>query len=98
MSMGNKYGYLSEIVPSITPLFDQRGYTLFDFTDIESVGSSDIETIDGYHGSEKAYLRLFLLMLKGDQRLRQVAANIDYLKHRLHTTTSNYSVFGNNEY
>jgi hypothetical protein len=62
------------------------------------VGASDIETIDGYHGSEKAYLRLFLEMNRRSSRLSEWAEESQSLEQRLAACNSDYTVFENDEY
>ena len=98
LSMPDKYGYITMIYPTIALQFHKYGYPLFDFSDLVSIGSSDVETVDGFHASEKAYLRLFLLMMKQDQPLTQIAADEKFLRSRLEASNSPYIVFGNDEY
>lgn len=97
ISRPDQYGYLNGLASKISPVFDKYGYSFYDFSDIASLGSSDLETLDGFHASEKAYLRLFLVMLKSDEHLREVAADEGYLKKRLATAPDPYTVFGNEE-
>src|SRR4030095_8142584 len=61
-SKGVEYKYMCEIAHKVTPLFDHYGFRFFDFSDVASVGASDAEAVDGLHGSESAYLRMFLQM------------------------------------
>jgi hypothetical protein len=51
-----------DLPSKLQPLFDRYAFELFDFSDIASVGSRDEETLDGFHGSEVAYLRMTLQM------------------------------------
>ncbi len=91
-SMGDKYGYLHKINPALEPLFKKYGFDYYDFSDIISLGSDDRETIDGYHGSEKAYLRLFIKIAENNQVLKKYT-DIPYLKKRLDETKGYYTVF-----
>lgn len=98
MSMPDKYHYMTEIVSAVVPLFEKYGYPFRDFSDLESLGCTDKETIDGFHASEKAYLRLFLKLLEHNSQLGAVAADREYLEKRLATAQSPYIVFSNEEY
>lgn len=93
-SMPVEYGYLQEVPERARPLFEQFGYMLFDFSDLASTGASDSETIDGFHGTEKAYLRLFLKMAEADPGLRSFARDLPDLQARLADTKGDHLVFG----
>lgn len=97
MALPGKYAYLSELPSSLSNIFRKYDYSFFDFSDLASVGATDMETIDAFHPSEKAYLRLFLIMVEHDARLRAVAADPVLLKKRLTSATSPYTVFANDE-
>ena len=97
MSLPEKYGYLPEIAPTLEPLCKKYGASFFNFSDLSSVGAPDFETTDGFHGSEKAYLRLFLIMQSRDQQLHSVAAKETYLQQRLADAVSPYVVFRQDE-
>lgn len=51
---------------ALEPILRQRGFTLFDFSDLQSLGSNDYETYDGFHASETAYLKLIREMAEAD--------------------------------
>lgn len=62
-----KYRYLNQIYDSLYPLFEKYHYVLFDFSDGGVVGSRDAEFIDGFHGSDKTYLRMMVEMIRKNQ-------------------------------
>jgi hypothetical protein len=92
-SMHTEYGYLRELRPRLMPAFAATGFALHDFSDLASVGASDKETIDGFHASEKAYLRLFLRMCDGDVILKDYAQDTALLKIGLESSENDYTVF-----
>lgn len=92
MSTGNKYGYISKIKLQIQPLFDKHHFTLFDFTDALLFDSVDAEFVDGWHGSEKTYLRLFIAMAEIDLKLGAYV-DIPHLIEVLQSSESNLEVF-----
>lgn len=62
MKMGEKYAYITKIMPALKPVFDKYKYALADFTDEAWLGSEPTEYIDGFHASEKAMLRALLAL------------------------------------
>lgn len=55
MTESGNYGYLSEIEPVCSELFEQYGYTYLDYTDGAVLGLDDTYFVDGFHGSEVVY-------------------------------------------
>ncbi len=96
-SMPIDYGYLSALPARLQPVFAEFGYTFFDFSDLASLGSPDSETIDGFHGSEKAYVRLFVRLIEGDPVLRSFARDPDYLIARIERASGDHQVFSIDE-
>jgi len=97
MQASGNYGYLEKLYPLLNPLFQENDLTLFDFTDMRTFGSSDREAIDGWHGGEKAYLRLFLVMARNDPVLAR-EVDIAALERRLAEAPNDYDVFGEDDY
>jgi len=91
--MKDKHGYIFKLNDTLKPLFNKYGYSMFDFSDLAWLNASDRETYDGKHASEKAYLRLFLRMIKKDVVLRKHAADEAYLRKRLAESKSDHIVF-----
>jgi hypothetical protein len=71
LQKGDKYNYLLKIPGEIEGEFQKYGYSFFDFSDLKSTGAGDIETTDGFHGSEAAYSRILNLMGAKDSYLRK---------------------------
>ncbi|MDJ1496546.1 hypothetical protein QNI19_26670 [Cytophagaceae bacterium DM2B3-1] len=91
-SMKDKYSYLSLLSPEIQPIFSKYNFNFFDYTDISSLGAQDIEFIDGFHGCEKAYLRLFINMVENDTHLQKIA-DVSALKLALKQAKNDCKVF-----
>jgi hypothetical protein len=68
----SEYPHVFETHAVLEPVFLKRGFLLFDFSDIASLGSNEFETIDGYHASETAYLKIIYKMVEIDSRLKAV--------------------------
>jgi hypothetical protein len=60
------YGYVSEIYPALEPQLRARGATLFDFSDVRTMGFTDAAFIDGFHGSERVYAAMVAEMARRD--------------------------------
>jgi hypothetical protein len=91
MSLGEQYGYLRALPSALAPVLAASGHTLFDFSDLQSVGAPDLETIDGFHASERAYVRM-LLAMQGDATLQGYVADRQFLETKL-LTNNPYMVF-----
>lgn len=91
------YGYLSEVAPALRPVFETHGFVLEDFSDLADLGASDRETIDGFHGSEKAYLRLVMRLVERDAKLSAFARDRAWLQERLMKTPGDQLVFNHDE-
>ncbi len=69
---GADYAYFFKLNDTLQPIFRQHGFTLLDASDIHSLGLDDIEVCysDGYHSSEKAYLRILIELARADKEIR----------------------------
>ena len=70
-----RYPYLAKLLPALRPAFEARGFEVVDLTDAGPLGVTDAEFIDGFHGSDKTYLRVTL-------RLSSVAPSLGRLVDR----------------
>lgn len=59
MIAGGQHAYIEALPERLRPLFDRRGFALFDFSDGAALGASDGDFIDGWHASERMNLRLY---------------------------------------
>ena len=97
-AMGDKYEYMFKLEPVFRNIFMEYGFGFFDFSDLMALGAADDEAIDGFHGSEKAYLRLFIVMAERDSVMRRYSEDLQYLRKRLYDSTGPYDVFSNSEF
>jgi hypothetical protein len=67
----DSFAYMFKIQEKLEPIFKTYSYDFFDFSDIASLGSTDDETFGGFHGSEKAYLRIIIKMSENSEVLRK---------------------------
>ncbi len=71
VNKSDDYQYLFKLQDSINPLFLKYDYELYDFSDMGKLSADDCESIDGSHASDKAYLRMTLVMAKSDNLLKR---------------------------
>jgi len=64
-----KYPHIFGLFAQLKSDFEERGMSLFDYSNIHSIGANDFETIDGFHGSEVSYLKLLRQMALNDKVL-----------------------------
>lgn len=76
----------------LASVYEEYGFDFYDFSDITSFGSSDNEMVEARHGSEKMYLRLFIIMA---EKSRPLSALVDtaFLRKGLESAASAYVVF-----
>ena len=87
-----KYHYQEAIFPTLKPIFDNYGFELWDTSHLSTYDSNDKEVIDGFHGSEVAYLRLLIYILDKGSVLNNVT-DIPTLKKDLNNRKNNLSVY-----
>lgn len=78
-----KYEYIFNLEKKLKPIFEKNSFGLFDFSNMSSFGAEKTEIVDGLHASEKAYLRLFIKMVKNNKVLGAYSANLDSLETML---------------
>jgi hypothetical protein len=64
-----RYAYLRHLAARLGPIFASRGSAFIDASDLASLGASDEEALDGFHASEKAYLRLLIRLVDASPEL-----------------------------
>ena len=92
MAKGEKYAFIPKLETELRARFDARGFEFFDFNDFATLGSPDDDAIDGYHGSERTYLRLVIAMLESGSQLN-ACADLPALRGVLVASKSHTSLF-----
>jgi hypothetical protein len=72
MEESGRHGYIRKLPGLVQASFERHGFRCLDATDLASLGAGDEETVGfdaGFHGSEVAYLRLFIRLAEIDQTL-----------------------------
>lgn len=94
MELSGNYGYLKKIYPMVKPIFGKYQYEIYDFSNVSTVGSGDLETIDGFHGSDVTYQKILIEMLRNNSKLNKVA-DLTQLINDLNHAKNRYLVYPN---
>ena len=68
-AMSDNYRYIENLYNAVRPSFDKYAFKVFDFTDMSQAGIMDKNFIDGFHGSDKVYLKMMMNMCGQDTSL-----------------------------
>jgi hypothetical protein len=66
MRASGKFEYVGKILPAIEPDFREQGFRVHDFADGATLGATDEEFVDGFHGSELTSLRILLRVTEAE--------------------------------
>ena len=78
--LGDKYAYIAKLPSALQPVFDKYNFTLANYTDEAWVGAENTEFIDGFHGSEKAMLRVLIDLNKKNSLLNKYCDTVQLKK------------------
>ena len=87
-----KHHYMEKIFPAAEPIFKKFGFELWDMSNLAKFGSGDNETLDGFHGSEVAYLKMLIYMTEHQSAISKYT-NLEKLKKSLENKRSNYIAY-----
>lgn len=92
MASGN-FGYIDLLIPRLRDLFDEYDFAYFDFSDGDELGATDDDFFDGWHASERIYLRLYIEMLRERPDLLGLFSDLDDLRAIEENATDTFEVF-----
>jgi hypothetical protein len=92
VSSSGNYKYIQRIPEKCNSIAKKNGFECFDFTSSTTIHSGDNEFIDGFHGSEKAYVKMLIKMLEAESILNK-KTKIDRLNKDLKNSISDYQVY-----
>ena len=92
LSKEQAYEYLDSLPYVIGKVHENYGHCFHNFSDFQYFGAEDSEALDGYHGSEKTYLRLFIKMAESCDYLKE-HVDINYLNKKLDECNNYFEVF-----
>ena len=71
---GDAYAYQYETLEIVPRIFENFGYEFYDYTDASFLGCTDDFYLDGFHGSDVVFLRMFIDMIEHGSRLGRYCA------------------------
>jgi hypothetical protein len=89
---GDSYAYQYELLKILPDVFRQYGFEFFDYTDASYLDCTDDYYIDGFHGSDVVFLRMFIDMIKHGSRLSDYCT-LEYLQKYEESRFSNIRIF-----
>ncbi len=92
----SQYAYIWKLESELRPCIEKYNFSFFDFTNLQDLSGDNPEYYDGFHASEKAYLRLFIKMVEQDNELAKYT-NVYLLRQRLVSSSSDLFVFSAEE-
>jgi hypothetical protein len=95
MMEGGRHTYVPQMVEQLDALFRRYGFTYFDFSDGSQLGGSqDSDFFDGWHGSERVHLHLYLAMLNALPDILSAYSDEDTLRTTAANAINTWDVFG----
>ena len=92
MRNSGNYEYIEKLYPALKPIFTRHDFEIYKYDAVSAVGSSDLQTTDGFHGGENTYVKIIIDMLKNKSSLNKVS-KLEKLEQDLNTAVSNYVVY-----
>ncbi len=76
--LGN-WDYIWDAAALLPKVFDTYGFEFYDYSDVAFLGCTDKFFLDAFHGSDTAYLRMFIDMIEAGSHLGELC-DLDSLK------------------
>lgn len=87
-----KYQYIQKIPEKCLSIAKKYKFECYDFTNPKKLKTNSTEFVDGFHGSEKVYLKMLVQMLEEHSVLNS-KTNMNQLNDDLANSLSNYQVY-----
>lgn len=84
MKFSGEYQYIFNLEERLNPIFEENDFIFFDFSNMNSFGGKANEIVDGMHASETAYRKLFMTIVKEDNKLKKYATTSTVLEPMSH--------------
>ncbi len=89
MEESGNYGYLGEVAPACSEVFDRYDYEFYDYADGERLGMTDEYFLDGFHGSCLVYGRILEDMAESGSGIGQYV-DLEQIKYLIENAYSEY--------
>jgi hypothetical protein len=96
MNAGGRHTYLQVLAQRLTVLFKKYGYAYIDAFDLRSLGVTDDDMVDAYHGSEFVMLRIYRQLYDLEPGTLSQYSDSEFLDQRIAEKRSPFSLFDTN--
>lgn len=93
MTARGNHRYMDSLDAFLTDQFARRGFTYLNYADSRALDATDEDFYDGWHGSERVYLRLFIRMVESLPDVFAPFVNLDRLRAVDAQATDTFRVF-----
>jgi hypothetical protein len=94
MLAGGQHTYLTPAWERVSDLFDQYSFPVFNFADGGQFGT-DGDFFDGWHGSERINLQLYITMAQALPEVFGQYSDIAALQQAISQASDTFNLFGN---
>jgi hypothetical protein len=93
MQQQGHHAYVFALMPQLDALFAEHGYRFFDFSNGANFGVDD-DFFDGWHGSERIYMHLYMVLVQALPDVLGRYTNLDTLVMLDANAPDTWSIFG----
>ncbi len=86
------YKYMDSIFEKSIDMFNKHDFELWDMKELSTFNSSDEEMLDGFHGSEVAYLKLLIHLASNGSKINEVI-DLEKIKSDLINKKNNLIIY-----
>lgn len=97
LQFNENYEYIRKLPGELISIFAKHKFTFLDATSNSSLGSALSEVTDGYHGSEKSYVRLLMKLIKTNKTLEANSQSLSYFQDKINNSKNDLYLFDINE-
>jgi hypothetical protein len=94
MLADGNHTYIQQLDAALQPLFARYAFPYFNFSDGAALGATDADYFDGWHASERIYLRLYAQILAAQPDLLGAYSDPVFLAAAAASATDTFTVFG----
>ena len=94
MIANGNHTYVEKLDAALQPLFARYGFPYFNFSDGAALGATDEDYFDGWHASERIYLRLYGQILAALPDLLGAYSDPNFLSAADASAADTFTVFG----
>lgn len=87
LASDDRYTFIPEAYNQVSDMFDRYGFSIYDFSDVTTVGGNNSELYDSWHSSELLTTRMYLELLRNEQDALSKYSDIDHIEDIIENAT-----------